>query len=160
MRDYLAKSCNPFLLIFASCLCYKSGEVLSSTAFSCPLHTFSCVLYSEQHNLPRATTNDPLVSFQLPLLIKWSYPSLSSICIEIRFRRKFEMCHTSFNVNVHPILVCMQMSPIFAIWEILLFPIFTVPKSPSLYVEKYFLLGTQWFYAVEPTTHSTSCSAT
>ena len=77
MRDCLAKSCNPFSLICASHLCHKSGEVSLSTAFSCPLHTFACVLYSEQHNLPRSTTNDPLVSFQLPLLIKWLYPSLS-----------------------------------------------------------------------------------
>ena len=101
MRDCLAKSSNPFLLICASRLCHKSGEVSSLTAFSCPLHTFAYALYNEQHNLPRATTNDPLVSFQFPLLIKWLYPSLSSICIEIRFRRKFGMCHTSFNVNVH-----------------------------------------------------------
>ena len=143
MRDCLAKSCNPFSLICASRLCYKLGEVSSSIAFSCPPHTFTCVLYNEQHNLPRATTNDPLVSFQLPLLIKWLYPSLSSICTKIRFRRKSGMCHTSFNVNVHHILVCMQMSPILAIWETLLFLIFTVSKSLALYVEKYSLLGTQ-----------------
>ena len=147
MRDCLAKSCNPFLLICANCLCHKSGEVSSSIAFSCPLHTFTYVLYSEQHNLPRATTNDPLVSLQLPLLIKWLYLSLSNICIEIRFRQKFGMCRTSFNINVHPILVCMQISPIPSIWETLLFPIFTVPKSHALYVEKYSLLGMQWYDA-------------
>ena len=103
MRDCLAKSYNPFSLICASRLCHKSGEVSSSTVFSCPPHTFTCVLYKEQHNLPRATTNNPLVSFQFPLLIKWT---------DIRFRRKCGMCRTSFNVNVHLILVCMQMSPI------------------------------------------------
>ena len=107
MRDYLAKSCNSFSLIYASRLCHKFGEVSSSTAFSCPPHNFASVLYNEQHNLPRATTNDPLVSFQFPLLIKWMYPSLSSICIEIKFRRKSGMCRTFFNVNVHPTLVCM-----------------------------------------------------
>ena len=159
MRDYLAKSYNPFSLICASRLCHKSGEVSSSTAYSCPLHTFTCVLYKEQHNLPHATTNDPLVRFQFPLLIKWLYPSLSSICIEIKFRRKFEMCCTSFNVNVHPILVSMQMSPIPAIWGTLLFPIFTMPKSPTFYVEKYSLLRRQWYDGAESTTHSTSCSA-
>ena len=153
MRDCLAKSCNPLLLICASRLCHKSEEVSSSTAFSCLPHTFTFVLYNEQHNLPCATTNDPLVRFQLPLLIKWLYTSLSNICTEIRFRRKSGMCHTSFNVNVHPILVCMQMSPILAIWEILLFPIFTMPKSPALYVEKYSLLGMQWYDATESTTH-------
>ena len=160
MRDYLAKSCNPFSLICASHLCHKSGEVSSSTAFSCSPHTFSCVLDGEQHNLPCATTNDPLVSFQLPLLIKWLYPSLSSIYIEIRFRHKSIMCHTSFNFNVHLILVCMQMSPILAIKEELLFPIFIVPKSLALYVEKYSLLGTQLYDASKSTTYSTSCFAT
>ena len=160
MRDCLTKSCNLFSLICVSRLCHKSEEVPSSTAFSCPPHTFTYVLYNKQHNLPRATTNDPLVSFQLSLLIKWLYPSLSSICTEIRYRHKSGMCHTSFNVNVHPILVCMKKSPIPGIWEILLLPIFTVPKSPALYVEKYSLLGMQWYDVDESTTHSTSCSAT
>ena len=106
IRDCLEKSCNPFLLICVSHLCHKSREVPSSTIFGCPPHTFTCVLYNEQHNLPRATTNDPLVSFQFPLLIKWLYPSLSRICIEIGFKRKSGMCHTSFNINVHPVFVC------------------------------------------------------
>ena len=132
----------------------------SSIVFSCPSHAFAYVLYNEQHNLPHATTNDPLVSFQFPLLIKQLYPSLSRICIEIRFRSKSGMCRTSFNINVHPILVCMQMSLIPVIWEILLFPIFTVPKSHALYVEKYSFLGTQWYDATESTTHLTSYSAT
>ena len=43
MRDCLAKSCNTFSLICASRLCHKSGEISSSTAFSCPPHTFACV---------------------------------------------------------------------------------------------------------------------
>ena len=160
MRDCLAKSCNPFSLICASRLCHKSRDVSSSIAFSCPPHTFACVLYNEQHNLPHGTTNDPLVSFQLPLLIKWLYPSLSSACTKIRFRLKSRMCRTCFKVNVHPILVCMQMSPIPMIWEILLFPIFTLPKSPALYVEKYSLLGMQWYDAAKSNTHSTSCATT
>ena len=160
MRDCLAKSCNPFSFICPSGLCHKSGEVSSSTAFSCPLHTFTCILYNEQYNLPRATTNNPLVSFQFPLLIEWLYPSLSSIFTKIRFRRRFGMCHTSFNINVHPILVCMQMLPIPTIWEILLFPIFTTPNPPILYVEKYSLLRTQWYDAAESTTHLTSWYAT
>ena len=117
MRYCLAKSFNPFLTICASRLCHKSREVSSPIAFSCPPHTFTFVLYKEQHNLPQATTNYPLVSFQLPLLIKWLYPSLSGICIEIKFRRKSGICRTSFIVNVHPILVCMHMSPILTIWE-------------------------------------------
>ena len=141
-------------------MCHKSGEVSSSTSFSCPLYTFTCVLYNEQHNLPHATTNDPSVSFQFPLLIEWLYPSLSSICIEIRFRRRSRMCRTYFNVNVHSILVCMQMLPIPTIWETLLFPIFTTLKSHALYFEKYSLLGTQWYDATKSTTHSTSWSAT
>ena len=110
-RDYLAKSCNIFSLICASRLCYKSREVSSSTAFSWLPHTFTCVLYNKQHNLPHTTTKDPLVSFQLLLPIKWLYPSLSSIHIEIRFKRRHRMCHTSFNVNVYLVLVCVQMSP-------------------------------------------------
>ena len=121
MRDCLAKSCNPFSLIYASCTCHKYREISSSTAFSCHPHTFTYVLYNEQHNLPCATTNNPLVRFQLPLVIKWLYPSLSIICIEIRFKRKSGMCRTSFNFYVHPILVCMQMSSIPAIWETLFF---------------------------------------
>ena len=103
MRNCFSKSCNPLSLICATRLCHKSGEVSSSTTFSCPLHTFACVLYNEQHNLAR----------------------------EIRFRSKSRMCRTSFNVNVHLILDCMQMSPILAIWETILFPIFIVPKSPA-----------------------------
>ena len=144
MRDCLVKIRNPLSLICASHLCQKYGKVSSSTEFSCPQHTFTCVLYREQHKLPRATTNDPLVSFKVPLLIKWLYPPF-------RLRRKSEMCHTSFNVNVHSILVCMSMSPIPTIWETLLFPIFTVPKSHALYVEKYSLLGTKWYDATEST---------
>ena len=90
MKDCLAKSCKPFSLICASRLCHKSREVSSSTAFSFPLHTFTCVLYKEKHNLLHDTTNDPLVSFQLPLLIKWLYPPLSTICTEIKFRCNLE----------------------------------------------------------------------
>ena len=126
--------------------------------------SFTCgnktVLYNEQQNLPHVTFNDPLVNFQFPLLIELLYPSLSNICTKIRFRRRSGMCRTSFNVNVHPILVCMQMSTILTIWETLLFPIFITPKSPALYVEKSSLLGTQRYDVAKSTTHSTSWSAT
>ena len=159
MRDCLAKSCNPFSLICTSCLCHKYGETSSSTTFSWLSHTFTCVLYNKQHNLPYTTTKDSLVSFQLLLPIKWLYPSLSSIHIEIRFKRRHRKCHTFLNVNVYLVLVCVQMSPISTIWETLVFLIFTTSKSLTLYMEKYSIFNIV-VWCCWATIHSSSWSAT
>lgn len=61
------------------------------------------------------------------------------------------MCSTSFNINVHLVVVSMWMSPILMIYETLYFPIFTMSKSPTLYVEKYFLSRTHWYDNIKST---------
>ena len=159
MRVCLAKSCNPFLLICVNRLCHKYGDVALSTAFSCPPHTFTCVLYNEQHNLPCATTNDPLVSFQLPLLIKWLYHPCLTYAHKSGSNASLEcVAHPSTLMCTPYLFVCKCHQS---------------PRSRNTFVshlhraivsffhvEKYTLLGMQWYDDAESTTHSTSCSAT